>query len=123
MQNSLVRRRIARSVLSVAAAAALMVPAAGAHAADIQPYGVCGDTFNPSVTGGKASWTLSCSGNNITIAGWVEDTKADGKCARVTAYFSNSETTTWKACPAGTRTNFSATKPGSLIDAYLTVTE
>lgn len=117
-------RSLRRTALVLLAAATLVMPgvAAQAQPQDIVPLGGCGDTYNPSVGGGKASWTLSCSGSNITIKGWVEDTDNDGKCARVTATYSDGDTQTWKACPEGTRTTISGSGPGKLIDAYLTVT-
>lgn len=84
--------------------------------------GKCGDVFRPSVGGGKAYWRLSCANSQITISGWVEDTDADGKCAVVTAHFADgTAATSPTACPKGTRKNFSWTKWGGIIDAYLSV--
>lgn len=122
MRMSPTRGRVGKVVLSFVAAAAFMVPAAAANAADIEPYGGCGGNFSPKVAGGEAHWDLTCSGGKITIAGWVKDTKEDGKCARVTAHFADGAVSQWKACPSGTKTSFKATKSGSLVDAYLTVT-
>ena len=62
-----------------------MAPAAAA--VPVTPMGSCGQTFNPSIDGGKAYWQLSCSGGNITMSGWVEDTSANGRCVRVKATF------------------------------------
>jgi hypothetical protein len=45
--------------------------------------GTCGQTFSPSVSGGSAGWTLSCSKGTIRAQGWVKDTDADGKAAEV----------------------------------------
>jgi hypothetical protein len=84
--------------------------------------GVCGDTFRPSTSGGKAYWSLTCSGGRITMQGWVEDIKADGKCARVKGIFNNNIThETAGACPSGTRINFSWTEAGTIANGYLSV--
>ncbi|GAB1539543.1 hypothetical protein NUACC21_22100 [Scytonema sp. NUACC21] len=85
--------------------------------------GTCGQKFdNVTVVGGQASWSLSCSGNKITITGWVKDTKADGKCANVKAegggQYKNPLAT---ACPKGKVTHFTWTVPGREIKAYLYV--
>jgi hypothetical protein len=45
--------------------------------------GTCGQTFNPTVGGGAADWTLTCAGGKIRAQGWVKDTDADGKAAEV----------------------------------------
>jgi hypothetical protein len=91
-----------------------------APAASAQPAGTCGQTFNPSTGGGAARWTLSCSGGKITMAGWVEDTAADGRCARVKAVFSSTVTKISRAaCPKGTRQTFSWTYSGSIANGYL----
>jgi len=117
---------INRSVVSAALVAGILCIGANSAGAAVPvdpavPNGTCGGVFSPSMTGGKASWTLTCSGGKITISGWVEDTKEDGLCARVTAHYSDGSTQVWKACPYGTRTTIKGTGSGSLIDAYLTV--
>ena len=81
--------------------------------------GTCGQTFSPSISGGKASWTLTCSDGNITMKGWVEDTSADGECAHVKGIFNNNIVHDAKACPKGTRTPFSWTHPGTIANGYL----
>jgi hypothetical protein len=56
------------------------------------------------------------------MEGWVEDRKADGKCARVQGKFNNGTShQTPGACPSGTRLYFSWTEPGTIADGYLTV--
>lgn len=102
-----------------------LVIASGTIVAGANPAaaGTCGQSFNPSVSGGKASWTLTCSGGKVTMSGWVEDTNADGKCARVKGVFNNNITyQTAGACPKGTRVSFSWTAPGTIANGYLTVT-
>jgi len=75
------------------------------------------------VSGGEASWTLTCSGGNITMSGWVKDTSADGECARVKGVFNNNTVyQTAGACPKGTSVSFSWTAPGTIANGYLTVT-
>lgn len=48
--------------------------------------GGCPDTGNEvSVPGGYAEWDITCEKKGVMVRGWVKDTRADGKCARVTA--------------------------------------
>lgn len=115
------RRSIGVAVGVLTLTATSVFGVASAASASIAPMGTCGQTFNPSVSGGKAHWDLICSGGNITMSGWVEDTSADGKCAYVTATFNNNINEQAKACPSGTRTPFSWTHPGTIVDGYLTV--
>ncbi|MDX3246087.1 hypothetical protein [Streptomyces sp. ME18-1-4] len=84
----------------------------------------CNKTVNASVSGGQASWATSCSGGNMRIAGWVKDTKADGKCAQVKALYSNGTQWSAKACPADTDNPshiryFDFNGPGSDVPVYL----
>jgi hypothetical protein len=81
--------------------------------------GTCGESFDPHVTGAKAYWEINCRGGNATITGWVEDTKADGKCAKVTAVINGDEVRSNAACPKGDREEFSWTSRGSSITAEL----
>jgi hypothetical protein len=75
--------------------------------------GACGRTSDPTASGEKVSWTLSCSGGNITRNGWVEDTDADNQCAFVKGVFTNDIVDIAKACPKGKRTSFPWTHPGT----------
>jgi hypothetical protein len=84
--------------------------------------GTCGSTFSPSVPGAQAYWEVQCFGGGyIRIAGWVKDTRSDGKCAKVKAiyedgysYFSPA------ACPNGNKRDFtSPIRHGKNINAYL----
>jgi hypothetical protein len=84
--------------------------------------GECPSQFHPIVDGGEAYWRLTCSGNNVTITGWVKDTKADGKCAYVRAEGGGRTANPLaKACPKGKVTHFTWTVPGREINAYLYV--
>jgi hypothetical protein len=115
--------RVARVAAGFAAAAAVaggtVVGAPAAFAAS------CGQTLSPTVSGGKATWTVNCTSNGYVYAsGWVEDTAADGKCAAVKFNYPDGSTwATTRACPSGTRVYFtSPSRPGRLLDGYLTVT-
>lgn len=83
--------------------------------------GTCGDNFNPKVPGAKAHWEISCnaSRNTVTIEGWVEDTKSDGKCAKVSANINGTTKRSAAACPKGDREEFKWTATGKKIDAEL----
>lgn len=119
-------RRAAFVVALVASALFMATSDATAQDPDptstVEAKGVCGQSFHPFVRGGEAYWTLSCSGNKITMTGWVKDTKADGKCAYVKAIFANGDSPTpAKACPKGDETSFSWSGPGRLANGYLYV--
>jgi hypothetical protein len=113
-----------RTFTLVAAVAALAGSGmlASAPGASAGVTGTCGQSFSPVTTGGRARWTLSCSGGRITMSGWVEDTKPDGECAYVKGIFSSTITEVSRgACPEGDRENFSWTHTGSLANGYLYV--
>lgn len=83
--------------------------------------GTCGQSFNPSVRGGKAHWTIDCVNGNAGVRGWVEDTRSDGKCAQVKATWGSDRTTKLspKACPKGQRRSFELRGKGATVNAYL----
>lgn len=85
----------------------------------ISLYGTCGGIYNPSTSGGHAHWQLSCSGGRITMSGYVVDDKADGLCAAVKGVFGDATHYSSRACPKGTRKDFSWSGPGSVADGYL----
>jgi hypothetical protein len=87
---------------------------------EIVEKGRCGDSFHPKVNGGEAAWSLSCHGGVITISGWVRDTRADGRCARVRVHMPNGDVHySQRACPRGRQHNFTFSGRGGIIDAYL----
>jgi hypothetical protein len=84
----------------------------------------CWSVFNSvKVDGGEASWTISCNnGTDARITGWVRDTKADGKCARIKAFSDNgkSQVPLAEACGKGTDKKFDWMAEGARdIRAYL----
>jgi hypothetical protein len=109
----------ASAVLAVAAMT-FMSPVDSVSAAT---RGTCGQRFNGvRVIGGEAAWSLYCSGNKITITGWVKDTKADGKCAHVKVEGGGKTVNPLKtACPKDTVKHFTWTTSGNEIKAYLYV--
>jgi hypothetical protein len=123
------RRRILGGTLAALAvtggAFAAAAPTAGAAPVRTDPgaapMATCGYADDHSISGAKAYWQLSCSGGNVTVSGWVEDTSSNGRCAKVKAQFHRSGD--WKfseaACPKGDRESFSWTQPGSGANVYL----
>ncbi|GAA2734827.1 hypothetical protein [Streptomyces nogalater] len=102
-------REIITSVLSAAVlAGGLAVAAAGPASA-----ATCPSSSAPVVDGAKAAWSLRCSGNKVTVAGWVEDTRADTKCAVVRVNAGNGAYKTKSACGSGVREQFSYTFAGT----------
>lgn len=99
---------------------AALVPTVSAFA-DVTIQTVCGETMDSDVGGGAAHWEASCDGNSITVSGWVKDTSADGKCARVKAYIDGRWRYSKKACPTGEVQNFSLTGSDRSANVYLYV--
>jgi hypothetical protein len=124
----MIRLSMSRCAVALAASAMALVgivtPAAASTPAggNVIPLGTCGQSFHPVTTGGEAAWNLVCASGGVTIAGWVKDTKADGKCAFVKAFAGNgaSRVPLASACPAGTVRQFSWRVTGTNeIRAYL----
>lgn len=69
----------------------------------------CPTTLEPTIPGGAAKWTLECVSNGVKVYGWVEDTRADGQCARVDFATADGQTDWSIACGWGDRTTFSTT--------------
>ena len=72
------------------------VVAAGPASAD-----TCPKTRDVSISGGESHYTISCSGGNVYVSGWLKDTKADGKCVQVKAQIGSSTFYSNQACPSG----------------------
>ncbi|WP_055600594.1 hypothetical protein [Streptomyces aureus] len=102
-------RKTLTSVLSAAVlAGGLALGTAGpANAAS------CPSSASPVADGASAGWTLRCSGNDVTVSGWLQDTRADGKCALVRINAGNGEYRTKSACGSGVREQFSYTFKGT----------
>ncbi|MFI1828171.1 hypothetical protein ACH41E_17240 [Streptomyces sp. NPDC020412] len=105
---SAIRKTLTTVVSTVVLAGGIAVGAAGpANAA------TCPHTASPLINGASAHWTLSCSGNNVTMSGWVQDTKADGKCAKVRINAGNGAHQAPTACGSGVRKPFKFTFQGT----------
>ncbi len=83
----------------------------------------CGATKDPSVTGGKAAWTVLCNSNGtVTVDGWVKDTLADNRCAQVYGTFPDGGTfNTESACGWGKKNDFKQVGKGNEANLYLRV--
>jgi hypothetical protein len=117
-------RRTAASALAVAALGGgtlLGVTPAAASSGPITIMAACGDTFDPYTSGAKAYWEVQCTSTSVRISGWVEDTAADGQCAKVKATYPNGSTYySPAACPKGEREYFTSPfRTGRSINAYL----
>ncbi len=72
------------------------------------------------VPGAEAHWTKCRYGSRTTVSGWLKDTRADGKCAQVYAFFTNGAyRESSKACPAGTTKSFYWDVPANDASIYL----
>lgn len=96
----------------VASSVVLFGSVAVADAAPARPATVCGGSNGATVSGGTATWRVSCSGGTATVSGSVRDTKADGLCAQVHVIFANGASSySPRACPAGQTRTFSLSGP------------
>lgn len=105
---SAVRKTITSVVSAVVLASGLAVGAASPASA-----ATCPSSASPVTDGASASWSLRCSGGNVTVAGWLEDTRMDGKCAVVRINAGNGAYRTKSACSSGAREQFSFTFAGT----------
>ncbi|MFD7630899.1 hypothetical protein ACFV7Q_33580 [Streptomyces sp. NPDC059851] len=105
---SAVRKTLASAVSAAVLAGGLALGAAGPASA-----ATCPSSASPVIDGASASWTLSCSGNNVKVSGWLQDTRVDGKCALVRINAGNGAYETKSACSSGVREQFSFTFKGT----------
>ncbi|WP_431945414.1 hypothetical protein [Actinacidiphila sp. bgisy167] len=103
---------IHKIITSVASAAVL---ASGLAVATAGPASAatCPSEAAPLIDGATAEWKLRCSGNNVTVQGWLQDTRTDGKCAVVRINAGNGDYKTKSACSSGVREQFSFTFAGT----------
>ncbi|MFI9603460.1 hypothetical protein ACIHCX_27025 [Streptomyces sp. NPDC052043] len=102
-------RKTITSVLSAAVlTGGLAVGAAGPASA-----ATCPSSASPVIDGASASWSLRCSGSDVTVSGWVQDTRMDGKCAVIRINAGNGGYETKSACGSGVREQFSFTFAGT----------
>ncbi|OIJ86460.1 hypothetical protein [Streptomyces colonosanans] len=99
-----VRKTITSVVSAVVLASGLAVGAAGPASA-----ATCPSSASPVIDGASASWSLRCSGGGVTVAGWLQDTRMDGKCAVVRINAGNGAYRKKSACNSGVRQQFSFT--------------
>ncbi|MGW3971233.1 hypothetical protein ACWEFD_18275 [Streptomyces ardesiacus] len=65
----------------------------------------CGTVRSPVIDGASAHWKISCKDRRTYVDGWVQDTRRDAMCARVT--IETQDDYDWpQACGKGKRVNF-----------------
>lgn len=77
----------------------------------------CSTSASPVIGGASASWSIRCTGDQLTVSGWLQDTRADGKCALVRINASNGASQRKNACGTGVREQFSFTFRGGFSGA------
>ncbi|MEU2134877.1 hypothetical protein [Streptomyces sp. NPDC018352] len=102
-------RALTSTLATIVLAAGLgLVTASPASAAS------CPSVAEPTISGAKARWTLSCSNGHLKVYGWVEDTSLDGRSALVDVAPGGDNH--WRLVEAdgrGERTNFDFSFPGT----------
>jgi hypothetical protein len=114
------------AVLAAVASGGVLAGSAGATAETgsgwVVIQGTCGDTFQPSVNGGEAAWTVICGGGTVRADGWVKDTKADGKGAEVYgAWGDGADFGTVRIAGSGKQVTFNKSHAGSVVNLWLRV--
>ncbi|MFD8911559.1 hypothetical protein [Streptomyces sp. NPDC059575] len=99
---SAVRNTLTSVVSAVVLAGGLAVGAAGHASAS-----ACPSSSSPLIGGAEAHWSIRCSGRDVVMSGWVQDTRADGKCAVVRINAGNGKSERPTACGSGARKQFS----------------
>ncbi|MFE0627661.1 hypothetical protein ACFW3D_11870 [Streptomyces sp. NPDC058864] len=102
-----------RKFITSAASAAVIASGLAVSAAGQASAATCPSSASPVIDGASASWTLRCSGGNVTVAGWLQDTRRDAKCAVVRINAGNGDYRTKSACSSGVREQFSFTFTGT----------
>lgn len=102
-----------RKIITSAASAAIIASGLAVAAAGPASAATCPSSASPVIDGASASWTLHCSGGNVTVAGWLQDTRTDAKCAVVRINAGNGAYRTKSACTSGVREQFSFTFTGT----------
>jgi hypothetical protein len=106
--------------------------AAPADTSDIGIMATCGKTYDIYVgprgaRRGESHYSISCSGSGSskksTAAGWLKDTRADGKCIQVKVVWPGDGTTKFskKACPEDEVEYFDFTGTGTIEVYTMTV--
>ncbi|MCX4966866.1 hypothetical protein OHA98_18895 [Streptomyces sp. NBC_00654] len=99
----------ARKILTSAVTTFLL--AAGLALGTVGPANAaaCPSSASPVIDGASAHWSLRCSGGDVTVAGWLQDTRTDGRCAKVRINAGNGEYKAKAACNSGVRNSFTYT--------------
>ncbi|MBE8517624.1 hypothetical protein ILP97_08925 [Amycolatopsis sp. H6(2020)] len=122
---SFVKKAAAVAALTGAVVGGSLISAAPAMAGTdgvVTIQGACGDRFSPSVGGGSAAWTITCTDGKVSVNGWVKDTDADGKAAEVYGTWEDgSNFGTVRAGGEGTKKEFNKSHRGSHVYLYLRV--
>ncbi len=101
-----------RKVLAGSAAATAVMGIGLFGVASPAQADTCPKTRNVSVTGGRSSYTISCSGGNVYVDGRVYDTNADGHCVEVKTQI-NSSFYYDKVCGEGNYRSFNHSGSGN----------
>jgi hypothetical protein len=97
-----------KKTLTSALSAAVIAAGLAVGTATSASAHTCPSAQSPVAPGGKASWQLACTSKGLKIFGWVEDTRADGLCATITAVSEDGvgRIDMKEACGYRVRTNF-----------------
>ncbi|MGW8884257.1 hypothetical protein [Streptomyces sp. NPDC055749] len=91
---------LATTAMSGVLAPGLIAAATPASAA------TCPTTRSPRIDGASAQWTLRCTNGELKVYDWVDDTRADTKCAVVRIDPWVDSIREFKTCGSGTRKTF-----------------
>ncbi|GAA3366110.1 hypothetical protein [Saccharopolyspora gregorii] len=111
------KRLLVAGAMMAGFAGTLTAPAvaAPAPADDASIAAVCGKTYTARTSWATTTFRVTCKSGKITVRGTVTDTKADGKCVRVSGKAGNKSFRSGKACPKGTSKSYGATGTGNSV--------
>lgn len=104
------------------AAPTSLTPATVASKPAVAPA-ACSPSGRVTIRGAEASWSkCTAPGGQTRVIGWVADTAADGRCARVRAVWSGGAVEeTLNTCPKGMRRDYNWVHPGTADVRLFTV--
>ncbi|MFD9288853.1 hypothetical protein ACFWBV_11195 [Streptomyces sp. NPDC060030] len=106
-----------RTTLTSALTAIALAGGLAVGASDTAHADTCNAHRTAKINGAEAAWSLTCTGTGtgtgVKLSGWLEDTRTDGRCAKVRIVGGNGTPESKEACGSGTREQFDFTFNGT----------
>ncbi|MEU5655612.1 hypothetical protein ABZ802_08350 [Streptomyces sp. NPDC047737] len=102
-----------RTTLTSALTAIALAGGLAVGASDTAHADTCNADRTAKISGAEAAWSLTCTSTGVKLSGWLEDTRTDGRCAKVRIVGGNGTPESKEACGSGTREQFDFTFNGT----------